>query len=93
MSGTLTYLVPDGADRFKMLRLTVCADEDGEARGLAVQRRKRLSRILSEASGQGAKLSYRDLSIIMLASKSTLKRDLKYLRRHGLDAPMGQRVS
>jgi hypothetical protein len=81
MRGKLIYPVPDGADRLKLLRLTVCSDDDGMAGGLASQRRRRLVRILSEASGQGAVLSYRDLSMIMLASKSTIKRDLKLIRR------------
>lgn len=93
MSGTLIYWVPDGEGRLKLLRLTVCSDEDADGGGLANQRRRRLTRILSEASGQGASLSYRDLSMIMLASKSTLKRDVSYLRSHGLEMPIGHRAA
>jgi hypothetical protein len=93
VSGTLTYWVPDGENRFRMLRLTVCSDEDGAGRGLASLRRRRLTRILREASGQGASLSYSDLSMIMLASKSTLKRDVSYLRKLGISMPIGRRVA
>jgi len=85
MSGKLTYWVNDGKDRFRALKLTVCADVDlQDTFGLSYQRRKRLIRILEEAFNQGARLSYRDLSMIMLASKATLKRDVSYLRSLGV---------
>jgi hypothetical protein len=93
MSGTLVYWVPDGMDRFRLLKLTVCSDEDGESGGLASRRRMRLSRILREATRQGARLSYSDLSMIMLSSKSTLKRDVSYLRGLGVDIPIGSRAA
>jgi hypothetical protein len=85
MSGKLTYWVNDGKDRFRALKLTVCEDVDFQnTLGLSDQRRKRLIRILEEAFHQGARLSYRDLSMIMLTSKATLKRDVSYLRSIGV---------
>lgn len=81
MKGILVYWVSDGVNRMRALRLTFCADED---RGAIPQiRRQRIARILLEADHQGAKLNYRDLSMIMLSSKATLKRDMSYLRKHG----------
>jgi DNA-binding transcriptional ArsR family regulator len=81
MSGTLVYWVPEGGNRIRSLKLTVCSDEDHG--GVSFVRRKRLSRLLKEASMQGAKLSYADLCMIMLASRATLKRDMNYLRKAG----------
>lgn len=83
MSGTLTYWVSLGGKNLKSLRLTLCAKDDFEAQGLVELRRRRLCRLLSEAQKQGARLSYRDLSLIMLTSRATLKRDLNYLRHIG----------
>ncbi len=91
MSGELIYWVPEGGNKIKSLRLTVCADDDSADSGLAELRRKRLSRILGEAVAQGAKLSYRDLSIIMLTSKATIKRDVSHLRQQGVKLPLGRR--
>ncbi|MDA8169156.1 MAG: DUF1670 domain-containing protein [Nitrospiraceae bacterium] len=88
MSGVLVYWVPDGKDRMRSLKLTVCTDEDRG--GVSSVRRKRLSRLLNEAARQGGRLSYRDLSMIMLASKATLKRDVSYLKRMGFEIPMGR---
>lgn len=89
MGGTLTYWVPDGENRLKSLKLTVCAEGEGSF-GVGELRRRRLSRILSEAVAQGARLSYRDLSIIMLASRATLKRDVSRLRDQGVVLPLGR---
>lgn len=88
MSGTLTYLVSEGENRLRSLRLTLCSDTDKAVSGLADMRRKKLSRLLNEAMKQGARLSYRDLSMIMLTSKATLKRDVVYLRRLGIETPL-----
>lgn len=85
MSGTLVYWAPEGGNRLRSLRLTLCRDDDRESNGLRELRRRRLGRILSEAGAQGARLSYSDLSMIMLTSKATLKRDVSYLRRNGVD--------
>jgi hypothetical protein len=91
MNGTLTYWVAEGENRLRLLKLTVCADGEGQECGVAELRRKRLSRILREALAQGARLSYRDLSIIMLTSKATLKRDVSHLREQGVEVPLGGR--
>ena len=91
MSGTLIYWVKDGENTLRSLRLTVCAEDDRLSNGLAARRRKRLNRILQEALRQGARLSYRDLSMIMLSSKATLKRDVSHLRNLGMDIPLGGR--
>ena len=92
MSGTLIYWVKDGENTLRSLRLTVCAEDDKPSNGLAETRRKRLNRLLQEALNQGARLSYRDLSIIMLSSKATLKRDVSYLRNLGMDIPLGRQA-
>lgn len=88
MSGTLTYWVSIGDHKLMSLRLTVCAADDSRSIGLADLRRRKLSRLLNEALVQGARLSYKDLSLIMLASKATLKRDVSYLRRLGMEMPL-----
>lgn len=91
MSGTLTYWVLEGENRLRSLKLTVCAEDEGPSHGVVKLRRKRLSRILSEAVAQGVRLSYKDLSMIMLTSKATLKRDVSHLRGQGLELPLGGR--
>ena len=82
MSGTLTYWVQDGKNSLRSVRLTVLSEDDHGA-GVAETRRRRLGRILQEAIWQGARLSYRDLGMIMLTSKATLKRDMNHLRQSG----------
>jgi hypothetical protein len=84
MSGRLIYKVVDG-HRFKELRLTVCNEEDQDIRSLSELRRKRIMRILHEAKEQGYLLSYKDLNLILLSSIATLKRDISYLRREGME--------
>ena len=88
MSGTLTYWVSLGENRLRSVRLTLCSADDRDSKGLAELRRRKLSRLLDEAMRQGARLSYRDLSLIMLTSKATLKRDVNHLRRLGQDMPL-----
>jgi hypothetical protein len=78
----MQYWVREGKDRLKSLKLTVCCERDFDVLcrlGLAELRRRRIRRLLVEARDQGAKLSYRDLSLLLLTSKSTLKRDLKIM--------------
>lgn len=80
MKGYLTYWARTGKQSLKSLKLTVCCEEEAELKneeGLARLRRKRLSRLIEEAKKQGVKLTYRDLSLILLSSKATLKRDFK----------------
>ncbi len=84
MKGSLVYWVREDKERLRTLRLTVCGDRDSDVLsrcGLAELRRLRLRRLVSEAEKQGVRLSYRDLSLILLASKSTLKRDLRAERK------------
>ncbi|TAN42998.1 MAG: DUF1670 domain-containing protein [Nitrospirae bacterium] len=80
MKGSLTYWVREKSDRLRSLKLTVWSVHDHavlETRGLAELRRIRAQRLIDESLQQGARLSYRDLSLILLTSKSTLKRDIK----------------
>lgn len=88
MSATLRYLVRDRDSNLRSLNLTVCTGE-AVSGGLAQLRRETLRRILQEAYVQGAILSYRDLSIIMLSSRATLKRDIKKLKLDGVSLPLG----
>ncbi len=78
--GTITYYVRDGKNTLRGIKLTLCCEEDFQYlknSGVSMLRRLRLRRFLKEAMSQGVKLSYRDLSLLLLASKATLKRDLK----------------
>jgi hypothetical protein len=88
MGGTLTYWVDDGKDRLVPLRLTIGSEGGGRRQSLAGLRRKRLARILREAQVQGIRLTYRDLGMIMLTSRATLKRDVTYLRGQGVEVPV-----
>lgn len=83
MKGNLVYWVKESRDRLKSLKLTICSDKDAivlSELGLAELRRQRIQRLLDEARDQGARLSYKDLSLILLTSKSTLKRDIKTVK-------------
>ncbi len=82
-----------GENRLRSLKLTVCSEEDRQSSGLADLRRRKLSRLLREALSQGARLSYRDLSIIMLTSKATLKRDVSHLKKLGIETPLRGKAS
>lgn len=84
MKGMLTYWVGEGKNMLRTLRLTVCDAGDSGAGGMAEIRRRRLARIINEAAAQGARLSYRDLNMIMLVSRATLKRDMNRLKSAGV---------
>lgn len=84
MSGNLIYKIEDG-HRLLSLQLTVCAEDDLKYTSLSELRRKRIIRILKEAKEQGYLLSYKDLNLILLSSLATLKRDISYLRKQGID--------
>lgn len=90
MDGTMTYWKRDAENGFKELRLTVMSEGEKEQSGLSALRRRMLMRILSEARNQGARLTYSDLSVIMLSSRATLKRDVGYLRSLGHEVPVGR---
>jgi len=49
---------------------------------LAGLRRHRILRLTREAYDQGASLSYEDLAILLTTSPSTMKRDIRYLKKH-----------
>jgi NADH/NAD ratio-sensing transcriptional regulator Rex len=84
MKGILTYWVRDGVDTLKSVRLTICSDDDISRSGSAVSRRKKLARILEESSSQNVHLSQVDLSVILLVSKATIKRDFSHFRQKSL---------
>ncbi|MBI5640978.1 MAG: DUF1670 domain-containing protein [Nitrospirae bacterium] len=84
MKGNLIYWVRESRNSLKSLKLTIWSDGDSTILnrwGLAELRRQRMLRLLEEAKNQGARLSYKDLSLIMLTSKATLKRDSKITLR------------
>jgi hypothetical protein len=86
----LTYWKSNGGHEPRALRLTVITEQEAGRGGLAGLRRKRLMRLVAEARLQGARLTYSDLSMIMLSSRATLKRDVGFLRRLGHDVPIGR---
>lgn len=49
---------------------------------LAGLRRHRILRLTREAYDQGALLSYEDLAILLTTSPSTIKRDIRHLKKH-----------
>lgn len=85
MKGRLIYKVEDGHS-LRELMLTVCHEEDFiKYSNLSEVRRRRIIRLLHEAKEQGCLLSYKDLHLILLSSLATLKRDISYLRKHGVE--------
>ncbi|MFA4827689.1 MAG: DUF1670 domain-containing protein [Thermodesulfovibrionales bacterium] len=84
MSGSLIYKIEDG-HRLLSLQLTVCDEDDLNHVSLSELRRKRIIRLLKEAKEQGYLLSYKDLNLILLSSLATLKRDISYLRKQGIE--------
>lgn len=80
MECNLVYWMRESRERLKGLKFTYCCDNDLailNSSGLAELRRQKALRLMAEAEKQGARLSYRDLSLILLTSKSTLKRDMR----------------
>jgi|GEM_PF-1456051 len=69
-------LISDGDERYL---------EDG---GLRTLRLQKILRITKEAEVQGFKLGYEDLSIILLTSLATLKRDVACLEAKGEIVPL-----
>ncbi len=89
MKGILTYWVRNGADSLKSVKLTLCNEDDLSIDSTSEMRRMRLVRILDESRNQDVRLSHGDLSMILLVSRATVKRDLSHLRELGLVAPNG----
>ncbi len=84
MKAELAYKVEDGY-RLRELMLTVCKDDDTDNGSMRDIRRKRILRLLQQAKEQGYSLSYKDLNLILLISPATLKRDISYLRKQGIE--------
>lgn len=75
----------------RKLSLTLVGQGDEELlrlRGLAELRRSRVLRLTSEADMQGCLLCYEDLSVLLLTSLATLKRDVGLLERLGHIVPL-----
>ena len=92
MDCMLTYWIKDAEEGPKALRLTVMSGDEAGWSGLSTLRRMRLLRIVAEARVQGHRLTYSDLSVIMLSSRATLKRDVTYLRSLGHEVPVGREI-
>jgi len=86
-TGVLLYPARSGDGTFRALRLRLdCSFADGD-RSVVSLRRKRLRAVMDEADVQGAALTYKDLTLILLASKATIKRDIVHLLRSGVKLP------
>jgi hypothetical protein len=55
--------------------------------GVADLRRSKIQRLTREAQNQGALLTQEDLARLLCTSRSTVKRDIAYLRSEGVDVP------
>jgi len=55
--------------------------------GTATLRRSKIQRLTVEAQEQGALLTQEDLARLLCASRSTIKRDIAYLRAQGTTVP------
>lgn len=84
MKGTISYRVKRRLGDKQSLELTLCCEDEASAvekRSLAQRRRARIVRLINEASRQGGRLTYNDLSLLLLSSKATIKRDLKMIKQ------------
>jgi len=65
-----------------------CADDlVALGQGTASLRRRKIERLSQEAREQGALLSQEDLARLLCSSRSTIKRDIAWLRASGRDVP------
>ncbi len=96
--GQMTFLavgadVPPGQaiGECKRVAITLTMDhpDDLEAlrQSIATLRRSKIERLTQEAREQGALLTQEDLARLLCSSRSTIKRDIAWLRRQGLDVP------
>ena len=72
------------------VRLTLHAAADFDRTGATAVgelRRRRLQRLCDEALDQGGLLTQEDLALLLTTSESTIKRDLRGLRRAGICVP------
>jgi len=69
--------------------LTLDSSDDLEAlrSGIAALRRSKIQRLTQEAREQGALLTQEDLARLLCTSRSTIKRDITWLRKQGTDVP------
>lgn len=71
-----------------LLRLTLVSDDDEktlQSGGLRHLRLRRIARLTKEAAEHGVLLGYEDLSMLLLTSLATLKRDISCLEAAGLE--------
>jgi len=96
--GQVTFLavsvdVPPGRPiatcKREAVTLTLDHPDDVEAlrSGVASLRRSKIQRLTQEAREQGALLTQEDLARLLCASRSTIKRDIAWLRKEGTDVP------
>lgn len=71
------------------VNLSLDHPEDLEAwgEGVAKLRQSKIKRLTREAQEQGGLLSQEDLARLLCASRSTIKRDIGWLREQGVDVP------
>lgn len=71
------------------INLTMDSADDLEAfrQGVAALRRSKIQRLTQEAQEQEALLTQEDLARLLCTSRSTIKRDIAYLRAQGVDVP------
>ena len=71
------------------ITLTLDSPDDLEALqlGIAALRRSKTQRLTVEAQEQGALLTQEDLARLLCTSRSTIKRDIAYLRSQGIAVP------
>jgi hypothetical protein len=71
------------------VNLTLDSPDDLQAmhHGVGALRRSKIQRLTREAQDQGALLTQEDLARLLCASRSTIKRDIAYLRSQGIDVP------
>jgi hypothetical protein len=71
-----------------ILRLTLVSDDDEktlQSGGIRHLRLRRIARLTKEAADHGVLLGYEDLSMLLLTSLATLKRDVSCLEAKGLE--------
>jgi len=78
------------------LLLSLVTEEDLSVlreKGVREVRLQRIVRLTHEAEEQGQLLTYEDLSVLLVTSTSTLKRDIVHLESRGIRVPLkGRRL-
>jgi hypothetical protein len=87
-TSTLHYAAREERNRYRGIKLSVGRVDGANEAGVGEARRRRLVQVLKEAASQGVRLGYRDLMLILLASRATLKRDVRLLRKRGIDVSL-----